>query len=283
MRCFRCLVALLALAAANLLIGCGAVAPTPSATIAQPAAGVAATSPAATTQPAAIARVRVPILMYHHISDNSRWPNDARKQRLTVQPEQFAEQLDYLQRTGYTTITLDDLVAALHAKASLPDKPVILTFDDGYQDFYTTAYPLLKRYGAKATIYIISGWVGKPDIMTWDELRDLAISPLITIGAHTQTHPKLAEHSAERIGMELAGGKADLEIQLHITVQHLAYPYGSYNATTIDQAQQIGFVTATTVHYGIQERANKLFELPRVFVNGGTSLEDLIVGLEGRR
>lgn len=259
---FRCLVVLLALAVANMLPGSGSVA---------------------ATQPRVSARVRVPILMYHHISDNSRWPNDDRKKRLTVQPEQLAEQLDYLQRAGYTTITLDDLVAALQTGAALPEKPVILSFDDGYQDFYTNAYPLLQRYGAKATIYIISGWVGQPDIMTWDELRELAASPLITIGAHTRTHPQLAKHSAGRSWEELAGGKADLETRLRITVRHLAYPSGSYNATTITQSQQVGFVTATTVHYGIQERADKLFELPRVFVNGGTPLEDLIVGLEGRR
>ncbi len=249
MRYFRCLIILIAVAVADLLVGSGS---------------------AASIRPAAIALVRVPILMYHHISDNSRWPNDDRKKRLTVQPDRLAEQLDYLQRAGYTTITLDDLAAALRTGAPLPNKPVILTFDDGYQDFYTNAYPLLQRYGAKATIYIISGWVGRPDIMTWDELRTLAASPLITIGAHTRTHPQLAKHSAERSWEELAGSKADLEARLHITVQHLAYPSGNYNKTTIKQSQQIGFVTATTVHYGVQERADKLFELPRVFVNGGT-------------
>lgn len=286
------------LVAANLLIGCGMAAPAfltatsrPAATgvptspaiATQAAAGAATSSPEATAQAGQVAVARVPILMYHHIADDSRWPNDARKQRLAVQPEQFAEQLDYLQQAGYTTITLDDLVSALYHTAPLPAKPVILTFDDGYQDFYSTAYPLLKRYSDKATIYIISEWVGKPDIMTWDELRELASSPLITIGAHTRTHPKLADHSAERIHTEIAGGKADLESQLHTTVRHLAYPYGSYNAATLEQARLVGFVTATTVHYGVEERADKLLELPRVFVNGGTPLEDLIVGLEGRR
>ena len=227
--------------------------------------------------------VRVPILMYHHISDNSRWPDDTRKKRLAVQPEQFAEQLDYLRRAGYTTISLDDLVAALRTGASLPDKPVILTFDDGYKDFYATAYPLLQRYSAKATIFIITGRVGNPDHMSWDDLRELAASPLITVGAHTRHHPQLAKLKPERSLEELGRSKTDLETNLHITVRHLSYPSGSYNKTTIEQAGKLGFVTAVTVRYGITERAEKLLELPRVFVNGGTPLEDLIAGLEGRR
>jgi peptidoglycan/xylan/chitin deacetylase (PgdA/CDA1 family) len=234
------------------------------------------------TQPAP-ASVRVPILMYHHISDNSRWPNDARKKRLAVQPEQLAEQLDYMRRAGYTTISLDDLVAALQTGAALPDKPVILTFDDGYKDFYANAFPLLQRYSAKATIFIISGRVGDTDYMSWDDLRVLAASPLITVGAHTRHHPQLANIKPERSLEELQRGKTDLETNLHITVRHLAYPSGSYNKTTIEQAAKIGFVTAVTVHYGLTERAQNLLELPRVFVNGGTPLDDLIAGLEDRR
>lgn len=221
--------------------------------------------------------------MYHHISDNSRWPDDERMKRLTVEPSQFSQQLDYLKREGYTTITLDDLLAALRDGARLPDRPVVLTFDDGYKDFYANAYPLLERYGAKATIFIITGRVGAADYMTWDDLQELARSPLITIGAHTRKHPHLAQHTPERVRDELAGSKQDLEQRLHITVRDLAYPSGSYNRTTIQLAKEAGFAVAVTVHYGVQERADKLFELPRVFVNGGAPLEDLIAGLEGHR
>ncbi len=224
---------------------------------------------------------QVPILMYHHIAVPPD-PRDIRASRLAVPPVQLEEQLAYFQRAGYTTISLDDLAAALRDRAALPDKPVILTFDDGYVDFYTNAYPLLERYNAKATIYIISGRVGKPGYMTWDELRELAASPLITIGGHTRTHPQLAQQKPERVRDELDGGRADLEQQLGLTVHHLAYPSGSYNAATIEQAQKSGYETAVTVHYGIKERADKLLELPRVFVNGGAPLDDLIAGLEGR-
>jgi peptidoglycan/xylan/chitin deacetylase (PgdA/CDA1 family) len=112
-------------------------------------------------QPVNKTSAQVPILMYHHIAVPPD-PKDIRASRLAVPPVQLEEQLAYFQRAGYTTITIDDLAAALRDGAALPDKPVILTFDDGYVDFYTNAYRLLKRYKAKATIYIISGRVGTP-------------------------------------------------------------------------------------------------------------------------
>lgn len=227
--------------------------------------------------------LRVPILMYHYISANPNAPADPLRTHLSVPPAQLEAQLDYLQRADYTTITLDDLELALLGGAALPAKPVILTFDDGYADFYSNAYPLLQRYGDKATIYIITDKVGAPGYMTWDQLRELAASPLITIGAHTRTHPVLAGLSAERSRDELAGSKQDLEEQLGISVRHLAYPSGSYSAATLELAREIGFATAVTTHEGPDQRADRLLELRRVRVNGGAALADLIAGLEGKR
>src|SRR5206468_1637418 len=100
--------------------------------------------------------LRIPILLYHYISANPDAPADVVRTRLSVPPDAFAAQLAYLARAGYTTITLDDLVAILHDGAAPPPKPVVLTFDDGYADFYANAYPLLTQYGDKATIYVIS-------------------------------------------------------------------------------------------------------------------------------
>ena len=227
--------------------------------------------------------LRVPILMYHYISANPKWPDDLLRTRLSVPPKQFAAQLDYLQRAGYTTITLDDLTAALRDGAPLPGKPLILTFDDGYEDFYTNAYPLLQQYNDKATIYIISHKVGLQGYMTWEQLRELAASPLITIGAHTRTHPALATLSAEQSWEEMAGSKTDLEGELGIAVRHLAYPYGSFSATTLEQVQQIGFDTAVTTHEGLSHSLDHILALRRVRVNGGAGLRDLIEGLAGRR
>ena len=246
------------------------------------AIGLLRGSQSAALAPAEKSGVQVPILMYHHIATPDD-PKNVRASRLAVPPAQLDEQLAYLQRSGYTTISLDDMEAALHGSAMLPAHPVILTFDDGYQDFYTAAYPLLQHYHDRATVYIVTGWVGKPGYMTWAELEELAASPLITIGAHTQTHPHLAKHSPARVRDELQGCKAALEGHLHVAVHHLAYPSGSYNKQVIALARASGYDTAVTVHYGIRERADKLLELPRVFVEGGAPLEELAAELLGQR
>jgi len=227
--------------------------------------------------------LRVPILMYHYISVNPRAPADSLRTRLSVPPAQFAQQLAYLHQAHYTTITLDALVDALHGRTLLPPKPVVLTFDDGYADFFTNAYPLLRHYGDKATIYIITHKVGIPGYLSWKQLHLLAAAPLITIAAHTRTHPELPALSPQQSWAELAGSKTDLETHLGITVRHLAYPDGHYTPTTLVQAAQIGFLTAVTTEPGMDERLDRLLTLPRVRVNGGAPLADLIAGLEDQR
>jgi peptidoglycan/xylan/chitin deacetylase (PgdA/CDA1 family) len=236
------------------------------------------------TPPAnSVVALSVPILMYHYISANPNWPLDPARTRLSVPAKAFAAQLRYLQRAGYTTITLDDLAAALRDGSRLPSQPVVLTFDDGYQDFYDNAYPLLRKYGDKATIYIITNKVGLDGYMTWRELRELAASPLITIGAHTRTHPDLKALPARRIWDEMSGSKFDLERRLGIAVRHFAYPSGEYNTTAVMDATKIGFETAVTTNEGVEERADQLLTLKRVRVNGYATLADLIEGLTGRR
>ena len=237
-----------------------------------------------TSPPAASPRqLHVPSLMYHYISANPAWPNDTVRTNLSVPPPTFAAQLEYLQHAGYTTISLGDMVSALNGGATLPDKPIVLTFDDGYQDFYDNAYPLLKHYGDHATIYIISHDVDRPGYMTWDELRELATSPLITIGAHTRTHPDLSRLKVVDSWDEMAGSKTDLENQLGIVVRDIAYPSGRYSPTVLDQAGEIGFATGVTTREGQDETPGALLALPRIRVNGYTSIDDLIAGLQGRR
>jgi len=217
----------------------------------------------------------VPILMYHHISDDARM-EDIQSGVYKVPVKQFNEELACLQQGGYTTVTLDDLVAALYGEATLPMKSVILTFDDGFEDFYTHAYPLLRRYHFRATVYIITQRVGEKGYMTWDQLQELAASPFITLGAHTRTHKLLPELSPQNIREELAGSRSDLENPLGIKVYHLAYPGGHYNDEVIKLARTTGFKTAVTVHFGVKERIDRFYEIPRVAIRGDTSLEKFI-------
>jgi peptidoglycan/xylan/chitin deacetylase (PgdA/CDA1 family) len=223
----------------------------------------------------------VPILMYHYISTNPNGPADPARTRLSVPPDDFLAQLLYLRAAGYTTLSLDELVAAWQGQATLPPKPVVLTFDDGYADFYTGAFPLLLALGDKATIYVISGKVGTPGYLSWDHLRVLAAYPIITIGAHTRHHVGLARLPAARAWDEIAGGRLDLELSLRLPVHHMAYPGGSNDAQARSLTQAAGFLTAVTTRHGLAANLDRPFELPRIRITGGMSLRQFAEALAG--
>ena len=103
-----------------------------------------------------------PILEYHTITENPEPISEV----YNVTPAEFAAQLDYLQEKGYTTITLQDFMRVLHGKGSLPEKPIILTYDDGYEDNYTKMLPILEAHKMKAVVYVITNEIGKPGYLT---------------------------------------------------------------------------------------------------------------------
>lgn len=207
----------------------------------------------------------LPILLYHY------------------PPLNFEEQLAHLERAGYTTIDLDQAQAGLHG-GPLPAKPVVITFDDGFAA-QMTAYDALLRHHMKATFYIIDGgeasqWCigagrryGDPlqppngcgdGYLTWDQVRMIDHSGLITIGGHTVNHRNLAKLSAEEQRFEILGGKQQLEAQLGHAVRHFAYPYGAFNSTSIQIVQEAGYVTATTTEAGSIQPDGSDFTLRRV-------------------
>jgi peptidoglycan/xylan/chitin deacetylase (PgdA/CDA1 family) len=220
----------------------------------------------------------VPILTYHYISDNPD-PSDTLRTLLSVTPRDFAAQLEYLAANGYTALSLDELLAAQTGAAPLPARPVLLTFDDGYVDFYTQAAPLLRQYGMKATAYIPSDLIGAPGYMSWDQLRELAGSPLITIGGHSRTHPPLDTLGWEAQRSEIVDSKAILESQLGIPVAHFCFPYGRYNATTLDLVALAGYRSATTTRTAIADQAAAPLVLPRVAISGGDGLAGFVAKL----
>ena len=115
----------------------------------------------------------VPVLNYHQVEEKNGNP-------LTLWPDQFETQMSYLADEGYTTITIDEMMDALENGTPLPDKPVIITFDDGYADNYEYAYPILKKYGFKATIFLIYDFTNAyPNYLTWDQNNEMKESGLI--------------------------------------------------------------------------------------------------------
>lgn len=212
-------------------------------------------------------RRRVPILMYHRIA---RVPGD----RNALPPEKFREQLNYLKSHGYHTITLDDLYLYYHDKKQLPQKPVLLTFDDGYIDNFFCALPLLQEYRMKATVFPISGWIGKENkwekfhkalttTMSWNELKQWHKDGM-QIGCHTVNHPFLSQLTNGSLKEEIVDSKDKLEIGLDIEIEYFCYPYGDFNTKTKKAVQDAGYKVALGIFEHVPLWNIDLFSLPRI-------------------
>ncbi len=251
--------------------------------LARPLVLPASHSPAAGGQPAQPASqptpvLRVPILMYHYVRVNPN-PVDRIGAGLSVNPDLFARQMAYLADAGYTPVTLADVYAAWTAGQPLPPKPVVLTFDDGYRDFYTAAYPVLKGRGFKATVYVIVDFLDRPAYLTWDMLANLLAEGLVTVGSHTLTHVDLSTAPAERVRREIFESKQRLEGRLGIPVTDFSYPSGRYNGAVVGLVDAAGYRTAVTTRPGNILRLEERLTLPRVRVDGREGLAEFITKL----
>lgn len=213
----------------------------------------------------------VPILMYHRIADI---PGD----RNTVHPRMLAEQLAYLKQQEYNSITLRDLELHLTAKTPLPPKPIILTFDDGYEDNFTNALPLLQEYGMKATVFVVAGWIGRNNgwenypgkphcqVMSWEQLQQWQEAGM-DIGSHTMNHSALSRLTNEEIKVELAISKNLLEEKLNREIEFLCYPYGDFDQRVKETAQAVGYRGALAIFQGTSLWRNDLWSLRRVVIS----------------
>lgn len=201
---------------------------------------------------------KVIVLNYHKI-DNMHIS-------LSVKPEDFERQMKYLAEHNFRSITPQELYAALVGGAELPENPVLITFDDGYMDNYTNAYPILKKYGLKATIFVITGFLDRaqPGYFTWGQAAEMEASGLINIESHTVTHTSLTDLTEEQVKMELERSKNDIERRLGKQVDFLAYPTGTYNLHIAALVKEAGYKGAFTVKYGNVDRASNVFAIERV-------------------
>ena len=217
------------------------------------------------------ASTTVPVLMYHYIRVNPN-PQDSVGFRLSVNPQNFSAQMDYLAQQGYHTITLDDLGGFFFSHASLPSKPIILTFDDGYSDFHDEAFPILKSHSFKAINFVISGFVGIPGFLSWGQIDEMKTSGLIYFGAHTVHHVSLPSLSAERITQEVTESKNTLQQHLGYPINWIAYPYGKVNETVARIVQQGGYAGAFGTNRGTFQSTDRLYTLPRIRIGGSDTL-----------
>ena len=221
--------------------------------------------------------INVPILTYHYIRVNpDRY--DRMGFALSVTPTDFAAQMDWLGGDGYHPITTEDLYAFLSGARGLPSKPVILTFDDGYADFYTTALPILRSHGFKAVAYIVSGFVDRPGYMTSAEIREADQSG-IEIGSHTVNHPNLARMSLASVRAEVVGSKGYLEQLLGHSVTSFCYPSGKYTSAVAWEVAAAGYHDATTTRFGFSHMLGDRYAWTRLRVSGGEALDTFIVAV----
>ncbi|MBI3943207.1 MAG: polysaccharide deacetylase family protein [Chloroflexi bacterium] len=204
---------------------------------------------------------KIPVFMYHHI-DRLPLTASASLRLYTVSPEQFAAQMDYLYQHGYQTIGLAELAEALTKKLPLPQRLAVITFDDGWTSQYTEAFPVLQRYGFKATFFLVNNYLTGTVYMSKVQAQSLAAAGM-EIGAHTLNHSKLTTVTLAELQRQLVSSKAGLERLTGLPVTVFAYPYGSYNTTVVSQVGRAGFVAAASSSAGYLQKASQLYALPR--------------------
>lgn len=215
--------------------------------------------------------VRVPVLMYHYVAQNPN-PKDIARNSLSVAPDKFEAQMDYLSKNGYTPISLDTLFAIFNKQATSPQKPVVLTFDDGYQDFATIAFPILRRFNFKAVEFIATGLIGGSYYMNWDQIKQIQSSGLVTFEDHSVTHANLSSLNYAAIIKQMQDSKNILQSETGYPVNFIAYPYGISNNNVLQAAKQVGFVSGFGTWFG--KTANAGFNLPRIRVSGSWSTKE---------
>lgn len=202
---------------------------------------------------------QVPILMYHYIEyvKNKR---DAIRQLLNVNPDIFESQIKTLSDTGYTFMTAKELGEVLDGKRTLPQKPILITIDDGHWDVDTDILPILKKYNIKVTFYIISGFTDYSDFMTQEQIKDVISSGLVEIGVHTVHHIALKGRTLNTVRYEVEQSKKMIEDTYHIPVVSFSYPSGFFDSQAIQVVKDAGFTTSVSTIVGVEvNQVNRYF------------------------
>jgi peptidoglycan/xylan/chitin deacetylase (PgdA/CDA1 family) len=217
----------------------------------------------------------VPVLMYHSVTETP----PASTRRLSVHPDAFAHQLALLRRRGCTTLPFGEFAAAVEARRPVPERSVVLTFDDGYADFYDTVLPLLQAHGFTATLFVTTGWLadagdraaGRPldRMLSWGQLRELAAAG-IEIGAHSHSHAQLDQIRRPELRAELRESRALLESATGQPVRSMAYPFGYSSAAVRGEVRAAGYRYAAAVANTVGGAGADLLALPRLTVRRAT-------------
>ncbi len=232
----------------------------------------------------------LPVLMYHKIGIP---PGNSKIKKLWVSTKKFTKQMSYLKQKGYNSITFIDLIESIKSGKALPDNPVIITFDDGYENNYIEAFPVLKKFGFKATIFLVAEYIGgdnlwhDPDtepyekMMTWEQILQMQDYG-IEFGSHTLHHANLLLKNTDEITHEIQSSKKVLQEKLQKSVIAFAYPYGAgaYDNSIKEIVRNAGYMVACGIKQGKNQfPITDMFNLRRLLVRGEESLFDLCLNL----
>jgi peptidoglycan/xylan/chitin deacetylase (PgdA/CDA1 family) len=199
----------------------------------------------------------VPILAYHQVGDID--------DLYSIPASQFEEQMTYLASNGYHTISLEDLFNFYDGQGKLPDKPVIITFDDGYEDNYLTALPILEKYNMSATVFIVPNLIATPDYLSWQQVTQMQRRH-IEIGSHTMSHIAMDEISEEQQWREASESKRILEQHVGKPIRFFAYPFGQFTTTTEQILQAAGYQGACAGMPGLNDKTTDAYAMKRINV-----------------
>ena len=228
----------------------------------------------------------VPILMYHEVAG----PADT-DSPLAVPPAAFADQIAALAEGGFTSVTVAALTAAWAGQGVLPERPVVITFDDGFADFYETALPVLAEHAFTATMFVTTGWIAgavpparpRPGrMLTWQQLAESAAAG-VEIGAHSHSHPQLDQLSPARLAGELTVSRRLLEDRLEAPVPGMAYPFGYSDSEVRNAVRAAGYRYACAVANATADPDADPFAIPRLTIGRGTRLETFARVVRGQQ
>jgi len=228
------------------------------------------------------ATAEVPMLMYHSIGTSAA----RRFRRFAVHPAEFADQMAYLDDQGYQTVTAADLAERQASVTSLPERPLVLTFDDAYEDFYTAALPVLREHGFRSTLFVPTAYVGMTAafnastgevdrrIMPWSAVRDV-MAEGVEVGSHSHTHPQLDLVPGDILIEEISRSRKLLEDQLGVPIEGFAYPFGYWNRAARAAVADGGFRYAAAVADLRMSPGDDIFTLSRLTVRAGIGVTGL--------
>lgn len=217
---------------------------------------------------------QIPIVMYHYVRVVDK-QKDPLGYELSINPTDFEKQMKYLKDQGYTTLHLSDLL-----DKKVPKKSIVLSFDDGYEDFYTAALPILQKYGFTASNAIITGMIAAHEHMTNDQIR-ACIQAGIEITSHTVNHLDMAKLTKAQLKKQVSESKDYLEKTFGITVIGFIYPSGKYNDLAVQMVKDEGYKIAATTQYGEANlEKNNMLLLPRVRIDNRDGYNGFVKKLE---